>query len=58
MPFEDDCREPDDALLLEGRRRVRASSPSLTDEQFARWVAEVRRNGGKLELTPDGVRAV
>ena len=35
--FEDDNRgEPDEALIAEGRQRVRVASPALTDAQFAR----------------------
>lgn len=44
-------------ILAEGRRRLRASAPSVTDEQFAAWAALARSRGATFELTLDGVVA-
>ena len=57
MSFQDDCLEPDDTLIVVARERLQRSSPTLSDEQFAAWLARVRASGARLELTPDGVRA-
>lgn len=55
-PFEDDARgEPDDALISEGRRRLRTGG--LTDEQVTEWLTRVRLWGGHIQLTADGLRA-
>ncbi len=53
--FDDDCRELDDEVLSEGRRRLRTAG--LTDEQVNQWVERVRRWGGRISLTTDGLRA-
>jgi hypothetical protein len=55
--FTEDCNEPDDALIAEGTRRVRASMPSLTPEQVAQWVADSRRRGARFVLVPGGLIA-
>ncbi len=47
--------EPDEALIHEGRRRLRTAG--LTDEQVDEWVERVRLWGGRISLTPDGLRA-
>ena len=56
MSFTDDCAEPDERVLDEGRRRLR--SAGLSDQQIAEWIAAARKRGGRIELVPDGLRAV
>jgi hypothetical protein len=49
-----------DSILSEGRRRLRLTSPWLTDEQFAAWLNAARhRHRGPVtfELTPEGLAA-
>lgn len=41
-------------ILAEGRKRLRASVPWLTDAQFDAWVASARKAGAEFALTPDG----
>ncbi len=47
--------EPDEALIHEGRRRLRQTG--LSDEQVDAWLTRVRLWGGRISLTPDGLRA-
>lgn len=47
----------DTDLLAEGRKRLRASAPSLTDEQFSTWCATARSRGATFALTLEGVVA-
>jgi hypothetical protein len=57
--FDHDVRgEPDEALIAEGRARMKASAPNLTDAQFHEWLTSVRQRGGRLQLVLDGVIAI
>ncbi|MEI9950608.1 MAG: hypothetical protein WDO74_16930 [Pseudomonadota bacterium] len=44
-------------ILTEGRKRLRTSAPSLTDEQFTAWCATARSRGATFALTLEGVVA-
>lgn len=48
--------EPDDRIMEEGRKRLRTAG--LTDAQVNEWIATARQRGGRIELVPDGLRAV
>ena len=50
---------PEDcALHAEAKRRVQRTTPSLTDEQWASWLAEVAARGGRVTLTLDAAVAL
>ena len=44
-------------ILSEGRKRLRASAPHITDEQFETWAASARQHGADFALTLEGVIA-
>ena len=48
---------PDFDLIAEAKHRTQKANPSLTDEQWATWLAAVAVRGGRVVLTLDGCLA-